>query len=185
MWFAQAWSRDRPAIADGRCPLLQWGLPPSEGWQLVDCRVWSNIVAGREPRGVRLHPGAVWLALTPRWRSGAGDDPSMIRSAYLTYIAPGGLRARARARRRDRARRPATTPNTPAARAAALGACPGGACPVLRHGARTTRPRLPSGSPSLVLCRTQNATRPRAYFQCIGNHAPAQAGGAQCIWKFT
>ncbi|MBD0274643.1 MAG: twin-arginine translocation signal domain-containing protein [Acetobacteraceae bacterium] len=50
--------RDRRAriIAESRrCPPVAFGEPPAEGWQLVDCRTWTNMV--------RAAPGAPLSAL--------------------------------------------------------------------------------------------------------------------------
>ncbi len=39
----------------GRCPRIAFGEPPAAGWQLVDCRTWTNMV--------RAAPGAPLAAL--------------------------------------------------------------------------------------------------------------------------
>lgn len=35
--------------ASGRCPPITFSDPPAEGWEMVDCRTWTNIV--RQPPG--------------------------------------------------------------------------------------------------------------------------------------
>ncbi len=34
----------RVIAESGRCPPIAFGEPPAEGWQLVDCRTWTNMV---------------------------------------------------------------------------------------------------------------------------------------------
>jgi hypothetical protein len=43
-----------------RCPAVAFGEPPAEGWVLVDCRTWTNIVRAA-PGGAPLSPLA-WPA---------------------------------------------------------------------------------------------------------------------------
>ena len=34
----------RLIAGSGRCPRIAFGEPPAAGWQLVDCRTWTNMV---------------------------------------------------------------------------------------------------------------------------------------------
>ena len=45
----------RLTAESGRCPRVAFGEPPAEGWRLVDCRTWTNMV--------RAAPGAPLSAL--------------------------------------------------------------------------------------------------------------------------
>jgi hypothetical protein len=47
----------RLIAGSGRCPRIAFGEPPAAGWQLVDCRTWTNMV--------RAAPGSAPLAALP------------------------------------------------------------------------------------------------------------------------